>query len=88
MAEPCRFDAHVALCGAIVGSDASVPVCDQPVAYTAIVRIEPVDGVSLRIDSDVCEGHNRRLATAPHYHRSIKLRSRPGAAATSPAAGS
>jgi hypothetical protein len=74
MAGPCRFDAHVALCSSISGYATSIPVCEELAAYTAIVRIEPVDGVGLTVDSEVCDKHNRKLAGAAHYQRSIKLR--------------
>ncbi len=48
MGRPCRFGEHVALCATIAGSQTRVPVCGQPAAYTAIVRIDPAVGIALR----------------------------------------
>lgn len=74
MAAPCRFDAHVAVCSQFAGAPVATDPCEEPAAYTAIVEFGPIKGMTLRIDVEVCEEHNRRLSAAVDYQRSIKLR--------------
>lgn len=63
----CKFDAHIALVSWIAGAPVNVPVCGKAVACYAAIAIQPVSGVLLRIETDVCEEHHARIAETPDY---------------------
>ena len=69
---PCRFDAHVALMTWIAGDPIDVPVCAEPARHREIAAFEPVPGVTLQIDTDVCDKHLADLARSGFHKRSAR----------------
>lgn len=77
MSQLCRIDAFFAIHALAVGSDYSVDVCDRPATYAVVMQSDPGEGVALRLDVAVCDGHECELSGLDSYVRSIKCRDRP-----------
>jgi hypothetical protein len=74
----CRHDRYQVVV-AQLGADGAftVEACDQPATYIAVMAGDG-EGLSVRIDVDVCTDHNNLLADEdPGWRRSIKRRPRP-----------
>jgi len=69
----CRFGEHVALTSAVGGYEVAIPPCGEAATQRVLCRF-PSPGISLEVDTEVCDAHERRLSGASGYVRSIKLR--------------
>jgi hypothetical protein len=88
MESPCRIR-ESALIAALLDDAEPQPVdrCGNPATEVAILGATWF-GVEVFAHVPVCLTHDRDLSVTPGYERSIRLRSRPGAATSSPAADS
>ena len=71
---PCRFDAHIALVSWLSGIPYETPACPEPARHTEIFAFEPASGLTVHVDTDVCDEHEAKLACSTFHKRSIKLR--------------
>lgn len=73
MAQLCRFDAFEVIAAQLEGGEYSVDVCAVPATSRTVVQ-RYGDGLTVSVDVEVCDAHERVVAERPGYRRSIKKR--------------
>lgn len=69
----CRFEAYEQLAQQLDGTEPSGEGCDRAATHTAIVQ-RAGDGLTVRVDVQVCLRHDVTIGAAPGWQRSIRLR--------------
>lgn len=70
----CRFAEHVYFASLIGGGEVVIEPCGEPAAHTVICRFDTDGGMVIQLEPEVCDEHERKLADARGYARSIKIR--------------
>jgi hypothetical protein len=84
MDERCRYGVLVLVASLLVGQDPDVSECEEHPSHLVYVASHD-NGFAVEFSVAVCPEHEAEVSQIVGYKRSIKLRSRPDAAATSPA---
>lgn len=87
MATRCRYGSLLLTAHLLAFTDPDYVQCDELAEYKAIIATDD-DGFVVEVTTPVCPVHEAHVSQNPRFKRSIKLRSRPDATATSAAAGS
>lgn len=83
----CRYGDLLVTAALLACLDPEYVRCAEPAVYNAIAATDD-DGYRVEITVPVCPVHEAHVSHNVGYVRSIKLRSRPDSATTSPAADS
>jgi hypothetical protein len=87
MATRCRYGDLLLTAAVLAGVEPDHVRCEENAAYLAIISTDN-NGFVIDVTTPACPVHEAHLCQNPAYKRSIGIRSRPDAAASSPAAGS
>lgn len=74
----CRLAAYEALAQQLDGTEPSGEACDRPATHTVTVQRDG-DGITVRVEVQVCLRHDVTLGAVPGYVKSIRLRTWPRA---------